>query len=78
MATTNNTLKDVGNVAYNGILIAAGVIGSRMVTKSIGFKDRPIKFKFKSVGMLALDVAASTYLLKTLQDSKTVPEKIFA
>lgn len=77
MANMNNSMKDLGNVAYNAGLIAVGVIGSRMATKSMGFKDRPVEFKLKSAGMLALDIATSTYLLKTMQDNKVIPDKIF-
>jgi hypothetical protein len=78
MATdVQSTLKDMGNTFYNGVLLALGTVASRYVsTKMLGFKDRPIEAKAKSVGMLALDLGVGSFLKDKAQDMG-VPKKIF-
>ena len=73
----NSTIKDIGNTLYQGGLLAAGVVGSRYLSKSLGLKDRPIEFKLKNLGMLALEVAAANYVVQKLQDSAVIPKNIF-
>ena len=78
MATTNQTLKDIGNTAYNSLLIASGAVASRYISaKVLGMKDRPLEFKLKSLGMLALDIGASNGIITSLQKSGTIPKTIF-
>ena len=38
------SIKDYGNIGYNSMLIAGGVIASRYEMKALGIKDRPIEF----------------------------------
>jgi hypothetical protein len=73
----NDTIKDIGNALYKGGLLAFATLGSRYVTKSMGFKDRPIEFKAKSLAMLAVDISAGTYVVQKLQDNNTIPNNIF-
>jgi hypothetical protein len=75
MASTDDTLKKLVNVAYNSLLIGGGATLSRMVTSKIG-KDRPVKLDFKSVLMLSGDIAVSTALVGTLQDKGIIPKEI--
>ena len=77
MAGANANVKDIGNALYKGALLATATVGSRYVTKSLGFKERPVEPKLKSVGMLALDISAATYIVQQLQDAKVIPDKIF-
>ena len=77
MATAGDTMKDIGNTLYNAALIATATVGSRyLTTKMGGMKDRPLDFKLKSIGMLALDVGVGTVVVKKLHDNG-VPNKIF-
>lgn len=69
--------KDIGNTLYNSLLIAVATAGSRYLTKMAGMKDRPIEFKLKSVGALALDIGVGSMIVKRLHDNKILPDKIF-
>ena len=74
---TTVTVKDYGNILYNSLLIAGGVVASRYTMKALGMKDRPIELKLKSVGMLAADISISNYGIKALQNNNIVPKTIF-
>ena len=77
MTTPGDTMKDIGNTLYNSALIATATVGSRyLTTKVAGMKDRPVDFKLKSIGMLALDVGVGSMVVGKLQDNG-VPKKIF-
>ena len=73
----SNLVKDIGNSLFDATLVAVAAVGSRYLSKSMGFKDRPIEFKPKSVAMLAVDIGFGTFLVKKLRDSKALPDKIF-
>ena len=75
--SVGDMLKDVGNTLYNASLIATATVGSRYIsTKLAGIKDRPVDFKLKSIGMLALDIGVGTFIVTKLHDNG-VPNKIF-
>ena len=79
MATpsVDDTIEDIGNTLYNSALIATTTVGSRyLTTKIAGMKDRPLDFKLKSIGTLALDVGVGSFEAKNLHGSG-LPNKIF-
>lgn len=73
----DNNVKELGNGFYSGSLIALGVVGMRYATKQMGFKDRPVEMKLKSLMMLGLEIGAATALVQKLQASGTIPSKVF-
>ena len=76
MASQNEMLVKLGNLAYDSVLIAGGSIASRYATSQI-FKDRPVnKLAFKSVALLALDIAISNAVIGTLKDKDIIPKTI--
>lgn len=75
--SVGDTMKDIGNTLYNSALIATATVASRyLTTKMGGMKDRPVDFKLKSIGMLALDIGVGSFVVKKLHDNG-VPNKIF-
>lgn len=76
--STTSMIKDIGNILYNGILVATLTTGSRYATtKMLGMKDRDIKFDIKSLGMLALDLSVGMAGVQQLQSNNAIPKKIF-
>ena len=76
MAQMNNTLKDIGNALYQGALLATGLVVTRKAVKELGFKDRPVEMKVKSLGMLSAEIATASFVLKKLQDTG-LPANVF-
>ena len=77
MTSMNSNIKDLGNSLYSGALIAGAIVGSRAATKSLGFKDRPLDVKMKSLVMLAVDAAIANYVVNKLNTAVILPAKIF-
>lgn len=75
--STSNVIKDLGNTLYKSTLYAIAIAGSRSLTKQIGMKDRPIEFKMKSIGMLALDTGVGVAVVSELTKRNIIPDEIF-
>ena len=74
---TQDTMKDLVNALYNGVLVATGMVGIRYGLTEVGIKNRPIELKPKSLAMLGAEITTSIFVIQKLKTSGVLPDKIW-